>query len=39
MTEIVDAIADYTTAFGGIVTLALLITGFFVGRSWLKRLK
>lgn len=39
MDEISTAITAYTTAFGGVVTLALVITGFFVGRAWLKRLK
>lgn len=39
MDMITDAVADYTTAFGVVVVLALAITGFFVGRAWLKRLK
>jgi hypothetical protein len=39
MDEITAAVAEYTTAFGVVVVLALVITGFTVGRAWLKRLK
>lgn len=39
MTEITAAVTEYTTAFGVVVVLAIAITGFFVGRAWLKRLK
>jgi hypothetical protein len=39
MAEITDAITEYTTTFGLVVVLALVITGFTVGRAWLKRLK
>ena len=31
------ALATATTLFAGVVTLAVLVTGFFKGRSWLKR--
>ena len=39
MTDITAAVAEYTTAFGVVVVLALTITGFTVGRAWLRRLK
>jgi len=37
MSEITDALGDATTLFGVVVTLAVLVTGFFKGRAWLKR--
>ena len=39
MGEITSALTTATTLFGLVVTLAVLVTGFFVGRSWLKRVK
>jgi len=39
MDTITDAITEYTTVFAAVVVLALSITGFFVGKAWLKRLK
>jgi len=39
MTEITTALGTATTLFGVVVTLAVLVTGFFVGRSWLRRVK
>jgi len=39
MTEITAALADATTLFGVVTTLAVLVTGFFVGRAWLRRVK
>jgi len=39
MSEITDALTDATTLFGVVSTLAVLVTGFFVGRSWLRRVK
>jgi hypothetical protein len=38
MTEITAAIGDATTLFGVVVTLAVTVTGFFVGRRWLKKI-
>lgn len=37
MEEITAALATATTLFGGVVTLAVLVVGFFKGRAWLKR--
>lgn len=37
MPEITTALASATTLFGVVVTLAVLVTGFFKGRAWLKR--
>jgi len=37
MAEITTALGTATTLFGVVVTLAVLVTGFFKGRSWLKR--
>lgn len=39
MAEITTALGTATTLFGVVVTLAVLVTGFFVGRSWLNRVK
>lgn len=39
MAEITTALGTATTLFGVVVTLAVLVTGFFVGRSWLRRVK
>lgn len=39
MPEITSALGDATTLFGVVTTLAVLVTGFFVGRSWLRRVK
>lgn len=37
MEEITTALGTATTLFGAVVVLAVLVTGFFKGRSWLKR--
>jgi len=37
MDAITAALTDATTLFGLITTLAVLVTGFFVGRRWFKR--
>jgi len=37
MAEITDALTDATTLFGVVTVLAILVTGFFVGRRWFKR--
>ena len=37
MSDITAALGDATTLFGVVVTLAVLVTGFFVGRRWFKR--
>ena len=37
MTEITTALGTATTLFGVVVVLAVLVTGFFVGRKWFKR--
>lgn len=37
MTEITEMLADATTLFGVVVTLAVTVTGFFIGRRWIKR--
>jgi len=37
MTAITTALGTATTLFGVVTTLAVLVTGFFVGRRWLKR--
>lgn len=39
MSEITSALGTATTLFGVASTLAILVTGFFVGRSWLRRVK
>ena len=39
MEEITTALGTATTLFGVVVTLAVLVTGFFVGRAWLNRVK
>lgn len=39
MTEITTALGTATTLFGVVATLAVLVTGFFVGRSWMRRAK
>lgn len=39
MAEITTALGTATTLFGVVTTLAVLVTGFFVGRSWLRRVK
>lgn len=39
MAEITTALGTATTLFGVVVTLAVLVTGFFVGRSWLRKVK
>jgi len=38
MTEITAQIAVATTLFTAIVTLAVVVVGFFKGRAWFKRL-
>lgn len=37
MPEITTALGDATTLFGVVTTLCVLVTGFFVGRKWLRR--
>jgi hypothetical protein len=37
MADITSALGDATTLFAAVVTLCVLVTGFFVGRRWLKR--
>jgi len=37
MSEITDMLADATTLFGAVVVLAVTITGFFLGRKWIKK--
>lgn len=39
MAEITTALGTATTLFGVAITLCVLVTGFFVGRSWLRRVK
>jgi len=38
MSEITDLLADGTTLFTAITTLAVVITGFLVGRRWFRKL-
>lgn len=38
MTEITEMLADATTLFGAVVVLAVTVTGFFLGRKWIKRI-
>ena len=38
MTEITAMVAEATTLFGVVVVLAVTVTGFFVGRRWLKKI-
>jgi len=38
MNDITSAVAAFTGAFAGVVALALLVTGFFIGRGWMYRL-
>jgi hypothetical protein len=37
MDDITTALGTATTLFGVVATLAILVTGFFVGRRWFKR--
>jgi uncharacterized protein YneF (UPF0154 family) len=37
MSAITKALGTATTLFGVITTLAVLVTGFFVGRRWFKK--
>jgi len=37
MTEITALLGEASTLFGAIVVLATTVTGFFIGRRWLKR--
>jgi len=37
MSQITDAVGDATDLFGVVVVLAVAVTGFFLGRKWLKR--
>lgn len=37
MSEITTALGTATTLFGVVVVLSVLVTGFFVGRKWFKR--
>jgi len=39
MSVITTNLATATTLFGVVTTLAVLVTGFFVGRAWLRRVK
>ncbi len=38
MSDITTMVADATTLFGVIVVLAVSVTGFFLGRKWIKRI-
>jgi len=38
MTEITSAFGDLTTLFGAFVTLAVTVTGFLVGRKWMRKI-
>jgi len=38
MAEITDLLADGTTLFTAITVLAVIVTGFFLGRKWIKRI-
>jgi len=37
MSDITTALGTATTLFGVVTTLAVLVTGFFKGRAWFKR--
>lgn len=37
MSEITAAVGSATTLFGVIVVLAVAVTGFFLGRKWLRK--
>lgn len=37
MAEITTALGTATTLFGVVVVLAVTVTGFFKGRSWLRK--
>lgn len=37
MSDITTALVAATTLFGGVVLLSISVTGFFLGRRWLKR--
>jgi len=37
MDAITDALTEATTLFGLVSTLGVLVTGYFVGRRWFKR--
>lgn len=37
MTEITEMLTDATTLFALVSGLAVLVTGFFIGRKWIKR--
>ena len=37
MADITTALGTATTLFGVVTTLAVLVTGFFVGRRWLRK--
>jgi hypothetical protein len=39
MVEITTAIGTATTLFGVVAALAITVTGFFIGRAWLNRVK
>jgi len=36
MNTITSTLSTATTLFGGVVTLAVLVTGFFLGLRWMK---
>jgi len=38
MADITDLLADGTTLFNAIVVLAVVVTGFFIGRKWIKKI-
>jgi hypothetical protein len=38
MSDITTMVGDATTLFGVIVVLAVSVTGFFLGRKWVKRI-
>ena len=37
VSDVTTALTDLTTLFATVATLAILVTGFFIGRRWLKR--
>jgi hypothetical protein len=39
MTAITTALGTATTLFAAVTLLAVLVTGFFVGRAWFRRVK
>jgi len=37
MSDITDLLTEGTTLFEAIVVLAVIVTGFFIGRKWIKK--